>query len=211
MTYIYVITNRINEKQYVGKTDDYERRFREHKRYAGRSIVHLALGKYGADNFDFDVIDQVEEERAGELEDYYIDQWKTMVPCGYNLKNGGGGMRHHESSKIKMSEAHKGKVITMKTRARMSASRLGSLNPSWGKINARAIPVTQCDMQSTHIITFPSARHAAKHLQPGLDNKQISRISCTINRCARGLTQSAFGFTMEKNWSVFCGHKTLNN
>eukprot|EP00891_Asterochloris_glomerata_P008006 jgi/Astpho2/8006/Aster-x1475 len=89
MTYIYVITNKINKKQYVGKTDDYERRFREHKRYAGKSVVHLALKKYGVDNFDFDVIDQVEDDRAGELEDYYIVQWNSLVPTGYNLKNGG--------------------------------------------------------------------------------------------------------------------------
>lgn len=58
--YIYKITNLINGKSYIGQTNDYKRRFREHreKNYCNtENLLYKAFDKYGIDNFSFEVIE----------------------------------------------------------------------------------------------------------------------------------------------------------
>jgi group I intron endonuclease len=58
MGYVYLITNKINGKQYVGQTlqEDIKTRWKSHrsikKRTVGR-ILYNAYKKYGFDNFDY--------------------------------------------------------------------------------------------------------------------------------------------------------------
>ena len=61
MGYIYKITNQINGKMYIGKTEhlDPNRRWKEHTRqcvlneYRKRPLYY-AMNKYGINNFTFD-------------------------------------------------------------------------------------------------------------------------------------------------------------
>lgn len=58
--YIYKITNLINGKSYIGQTNDYKRRFREHreKNYEkSDKLLYKAFDKYGIENFSFEVIE----------------------------------------------------------------------------------------------------------------------------------------------------------
>lgn len=58
--YIYKITNLINGKSYIGQTNDYKRRFREHreKNYKeSDKLLYKAFDKYGIENFSFEVIE----------------------------------------------------------------------------------------------------------------------------------------------------------
>lgn len=89
---IYLITNNENKKQYVGITKfSIEERFLQHTRRG--FILTEAIKKYGKDNFYIDLIDEVESaERAYELEQYYIKEYNTKVPNGYNLTDGGDGL-----------------------------------------------------------------------------------------------------------------------
>ena len=52
---IYLITNKINGKQYVGKTQKgYKVRFKQHcnaYNHGYRNYISCAIHKYGADNF----------------------------------------------------------------------------------------------------------------------------------------------------------------
>jgi len=57
MPYIYVITNDVNEKQYVGKTlETIDKRFKQHIRDRNRDEyrnrpLYRAMNKYGVDHF----------------------------------------------------------------------------------------------------------------------------------------------------------------
>ena len=87
--YIYKITNKINNKCYIGQTNNYVRRFREHRKmYDGKSskILYYAFKKYGIDNFDFEVLDY--GENYNELEKYYIEYYNS-IDNGYNISTGG--------------------------------------------------------------------------------------------------------------------------
>ena len=55
---IYKITNVLNNKVYIGQSNNIERRFREHKTVGEKSKipVDLAIKKYGSKNFNFEII-----------------------------------------------------------------------------------------------------------------------------------------------------------
>lgn len=90
---VYLITNEINGKVYVGYTNDFNRRMGQHKRET-RWLINKAIKKYGWDNFTKEIlIDNIgTEKRAGDFEKNII---KTLSSndknYGYNLTAGGDG------------------------------------------------------------------------------------------------------------------------
>lgn len=106
--YIYLITNSINGKQYVGKhsTDDFE------DGYMGSgTILKQAIKKYGIDSFKKtileDGIDREEVLNAREI--FWIEKLQTKQN-GYNLTEGGEGVLG-----FTMSETQRDK-ISMRTK-----------------------------------------------------------------------------------------------
>ncbi len=105
---IYKITNKINDKIYIGQTiRSLEERVKEHKRKKNCSL-YKAFNKYGIENFDFEIIEKCNStEEMNEKEIYWIKYYDCLMPKGYNLCEGGGqtnGYTHKEESKIKMSK-----------------------------------------------------------------------------------------------------------
>jgi len=89
--HIYLITNKINGKQYIGKTTrkDPRPRWREHQkdsRKNSETIISRAIHKYGIDNFSFQVIETVNDPfLLADRESFYIRQYNTLTPNGYNI------------------------------------------------------------------------------------------------------------------------------
>ncbi len=93
---IYRLTNLITLLCYIGQTDDFKRRMRQHKNSSDihNSYVDRSIRKHGWHNFKVEIIiDDVPEEDLDNLEISYIDVEDTMRPNGYNLTKGGGGIR----------------------------------------------------------------------------------------------------------------------
>ena len=103
---IYLITNKINGKKYVGQSVDMERRFRDHVNRAFNSSssefdspLHRAFRKYGVDNFSFTVLVECEREKLNTLEKDYIQRYNTLQETmGYNVD--GGGQTGNSSQKF---------------------------------------------------------------------------------------------------------------
>jgi group I intron endonuclease len=143
MFYIYKITNTLNGKVYIGKTNDLYQRKHSHLSIARNgainplyrnngkyNYIHRAITKYGEDNFTFDIIDQNEnEDIIFQLETHYISQFQsTNRTIGYNLTTGGegsSGRKQTETAKQKMREKATGRLHTDKTKQQMSADRSG--------------------------------------------------------------------------------------
>ena len=86
--YIYRIKHKHSDKSYVGRTKDYEKRWRQHYKKRPKSkisYIHNALRKHGRDAFDFEVLAVCDTDDAGGLEDYYIRWYNGIAPKGYNL------------------------------------------------------------------------------------------------------------------------------
>lgn len=94
MISIYVITNKLNGKQYVGKTQKTcLERFNEHAnayKYGERNYIACAMHKYGPENFKVESIAEVEDDSWEFWEKYYIEQLHTHYSeGGYNISRGG--------------------------------------------------------------------------------------------------------------------------
>jgi group I intron endonuclease len=92
---VYLVTNTINGKRYVGQTSQsLERRWFLHQHRKSCKALHSAINKYGAENFTIEVLfSPPTREQAGELEIEYIDRYNTKAPNGYNLTQGGEGVK----------------------------------------------------------------------------------------------------------------------
>lgn len=113
---IYLRTNLVTGKQYVGQTENFKHRescWKCLKYTYANQYIDNDRKEYGVENFKVEVIDHCEtQEEAYELEEYYIKEYDTKYPNGYNLTEGGAGIKgfkHSEESRKKMSEALKGK------------------------------------------------------------------------------------------------------
>lgn len=110
---IYLITNKINGKQYVGQTiQPIEERWRQHcKDNSNVSLLKYSIRKHGKDNFSIDILYKAESiEDLNEKEEKFINQFNTLSPNGYNLLPGGLNKKFSEESKKKMSDSHKGSI-----------------------------------------------------------------------------------------------------
>lgn len=103
---IYKITNKINGKCYIGQSVDIKRRFYDHSCKSHEHNRHLynAMGKYGKENFEFEILEECPIELLNEREIYYIE---TLKP-EYNFCSGGGaGRTHSEETKTLLREKGK--------------------------------------------------------------------------------------------------------
>lgn len=127
LPYIYLITNLINGKTYVGKHNGKN----EYYFGSGQNIVR-AIKKYGKENFTKTILKQGDfnNELLSELEKHYIRLYSpAYTPNSYNLTLGGEGQFGRiisEETKILMS-------IKAKERFKDPIERLKAGNGSRGK------------------------------------------------------------------------------
>jgi len=108
---IYIITNSLNGMQYVGITNDLERRWRRHKGANEGQFLHRAIKKHGVEAFVFThFADAFDVDSAKAIERMLIAEHNTMAPHGYNLTEGGDGTfghKHTQESKEKSRASNK--------------------------------------------------------------------------------------------------------
>jgi group I intron endonuclease len=203
MGYIYKITNKIDQKVYVGQTSrDLELRWREHKKKRSNcKYLKHAFEKHGIENFKFDLICVSFDENLNSLEEEYIKKFNSLVPNGYNLRNGGNNGKLNEETKKKISETLKvslknkvnvkriGKSPSEETRKKLSEKLKGIKKSeetrqsfSIGKMKGRVI--AQYDLNGNKLTTFSGYKEIyEKH------NYNKPPIFC----CCKGERKSAYG------------------
>ena len=140
---IYLITNLENKKLYVGITKfSITERFYQH--YKRGFLLTEAIKKYGEDKFFIELIEEVDTAgRAYELEQYYIKEYNTKVPYGYNLTDGGDGIfgwevteEYRQECSERVKQLHKEKKVGMygknhsdETKRKMSVASKGKSKP----------------------------------------------------------------------------------
>lgn len=93
---IYIITNDINDKVYIGQTkNSLAYRFSNHCRNDSHSVksknsLHHDIIKFGKEHFQISLLEEVTYDKLNEREKYWI-QYYDSINNGYNLKVGGQG------------------------------------------------------------------------------------------------------------------------
>ncbi len=153
MFYCYKITNLINNKVYIGKTNNIKVRWLAHK---SRSFnindsrynypISNAFRKYGVDNFKIETLASCDtEDEINNHEINFIAYYRSNINVygklfGYNLTDGGEGAigwKPTDETRRKMSESHKGLRTTKESLMRRSKSRTGIYHTEETKILLR--------------------------------------------------------------------------
>jgi len=135
--YVYIITNLISGKKYVGSKICYKKN-PEIDGYMGSSkFLNNDIKIYGVHNFSKQIIQYYEDgEDLLERESEYIEKYKTLFPNGYNRfipnqRNGFNrkGIAHSEETIKKMKQSSVGKnlgrILSEEHKERISISMKG--------------------------------------------------------------------------------------
>ncbi len=131
MIKIYLITNLLNKKLYVGQTStSLLKRWARHCWISEKKKnmpIGLAIAKYGKSNFTIEEIDSADSlEEANQKEVFWAIKLNTFCPNGYNLKAGGRKFLEMSAlTKQKISLANKGRKASIETRRKLSVSHTG--------------------------------------------------------------------------------------
>lgn len=204
MAYIYKITNLINQRSYIGKTENtIKQRFRMHCQDACKAQnqhrpLYRAMRKYGLKNFVIEEIEQTDE--PNEREQYWIAYYGTYKN-GYNATPGGDGRSYIDREAV--VQAYK-EVKCVKEVAKMlhidycTASTI--LKNCHVQIKSSAdmsiercsLPVDMLDLDGNIVKEFRSVTDAGRYMENNdlcgsLPHRHISDV-------CRGKRKTAYGY-----------------
>lgn len=210
MAYIYKITNDINEKIYIGKTNNsIQKRWKQHckdriKEQCKERPLYRAMNKYGIEHFYITLVEECSDLIVSEREIYWIKYYNSFNN-GYNATIGGDGKHYidydmieynynvyHNATKVAeimnispdtVLIVLKQRHIPIKTSQEISKERYSK-------------PVTCIDKQTQETIkNFSSISEASRWLiDNNLTGCKFSTIRTHISEVMRGKRKSAAGF-----------------
>jgi group I intron endonuclease len=190
---IYCIENVENGKRYIGKAANIEKRMWD-KHSQKHGVIGLAIKKYGDAIIRY-IIQYCDINELDYWEQYYIKEWNTKVPNGYNLTDGGEGVFgyiHTEISKEKIRKAISGIIRSEEARNNMCKAQSGENNPNYGKVMS--------DERKKKI----SQSHIGLHL-----SKETREL---LSKNASGENAHIYGTKMKNATSIYYGIcKIINN
>ena len=179
MGYIYLRTNKINGKKYVGQATDLKKRQSDWncltQPYAGKAINN-ARAKYGIDTFDFEILKECKDEELNKWEKYYIKELNTKAPYGYNLTEGGDGVygfHHSEETRKKMSKVRKGMTPWIKGKHHSEDSKIKLSEAHKGKKKPPRSEETKIKLSEAHKGKLLTEEHKSK-ISDALKNHTVS-------------------------------------
>lgn len=148
---IYLWTNLVNGKKYVGQTTCFHRRMKTYRYTYPNAYMEHAVKKHGIDNFDITILERdVPLDKLDEREQYWLDYYQSYdADKGYNICKVAGtteGVTHTEEWRKEHSEWLKEKWATDEDYRKFWHDKMsgennyfygkdfsGELNPMYGK------------------------------------------------------------------------------
>ena len=207
MGYIYKITNNVNSKMYIGKTNNsIEERFKEHcsdykKERCEKRPLYSAMKKYGPEAFSVELIE--ETDFTEDREKYWIAYYDTFKK-GYNATLGGDGKQYIDYDLVV-------KKYNILKNAKKVASELNiSIDSVYSILKNRNISIKSSQeiqletygkvvymisLDDKYLKSFPSTKAAAKYM---VDNKltgcKLTTIRTHISQVCNNKRKTAAGF-----------------
>lgn len=200
---IYLITNLINKKVYVGQTlNSFQKRFWLHQ-WKLRNNCHdnkylqKAYNKYKDENFVFSIIEVFyndDIEKINEREKYWISYYRKLG-LSYNLQDGGQERILNrfvsEESRKKVGEINKermmGSVLSLETKNKMSEARKGKYIK-----------------RKNNLLSLEQAYEVKKLLIDGLTPKEITNIMNIPYRAINHiLSSNTYSYVKVNGWEEF--------
>lgn len=206
--YIYLIKNQQNKTVYIGQQigtksiDEYK---------GSGLLLNRAYKKYGEGYFKREIIEYCNIDELNDKEKLYIKQYNTKFPHGYNLTEGGEGMKgyqYDDNQKYNISKAKTGQKYPKEHGEKIRQSKLGkkrdqntinkiiqtkaskhNIQPNLDlkgqyKSNSQK-SVFQYDLQDNLLNEYQSAQDAGRCL---------GKSGNSIADCAAGRQKTAYGY-----------------
>lgn len=129
---VYIHTNKINGKKYIGLTGQGNPNNRWHNGTNYRNSPHIrrAIEKYGWNNFEHEIYaNNLTAEEASNLEIELIKKFNTTDEnFGYNLDSGGSRTTHSEATKQKMRNKALGRKQSPESIEKIRKASTGNKN-----------------------------------------------------------------------------------
>lgn len=211
MGWIYLITNDINNKQYIGKTEyeTIDKRWKEHLRdyqkdRCKQRPLYKAMNKYGIEHFHIQAIEYILlNEDLVEKEIYWINKYNTYQN-GYNATKGGDGKHYLDDNLIintykqiqncakvaqilKCHEDSVRKILKKYNIPILSAAEISKLNKSKA--------ILMYDLNNNFLQSFISANEAVRYIKPEYKNsKPPGGAVAHITDVCKGKRKTAYGY-----------------
>ena len=108
---VYMITNNLNGKRYIGQTTNYRKRISDYRNAEKRDLNHpiyRIIKENGSDNFTMEILQTCSPKALTRLENFYIKKYDTTNPeKGFNLLIG-NGKNNTSASRKRKSLSHMG-------------------------------------------------------------------------------------------------------
>ena len=179
---VYKTTNLITGKMYIGQTTYPENVINGNYLGSG-NLIKKSVNKHGFENFKVELIEYAgNQDELNLLEQKYIKEYNSLYPCGYNLQEGGNNGKHHEITKIKISENH--------------ANFNGVANPFFGKKHSRAtIQNISINLKNK----FKDENFKLRNLKINLGRKMSDETKRKISNTVTGENNQFFGKKHSEN------------
>jgi group I intron endonuclease len=202
MGYIYLITNKIDGKKYIGQTvekDVYER-WRAHfkKRTNCRYLKH-AFEKYGKENFKFEIICICFDKDCNTYENEYMKKYNTIVPNGYNLREAGNHGHQNEETKKKIGDSlrlHYSKLTDEQMETFRKIHRVKNTRNIGKKMSdEHKEKMSKCRKDKKKVNCYSLENEfIATHESLADAERKTGAAHGSISKCCRGKTKTVKGF-----------------
>lgn len=194
---IYLITNLINEKFYIGSSiDDAKKRWREHRWYAkngSTTHLHRAIRLHGEKNFKIEELCSVLVEKDLEqIELDYINKYECFSPKGYNMID----PNRYELAR----EMNKEFMLKQWADPKIREERL---KPKYDMAAAQAIPIVAVSIYDGSVKFYDRVHDARR------DGFAVSSIYACLNNEAKTGQKNCWFYKTEKS-SEFYKQKALD-
>lgn len=206
MAYIYKITNDINQKIYIGKTEQsIQLRFKEHlrdykKERCEKRPLYAAMNKYGPEHFHIELIE--ETDNPEERERYWI-QYYNSYHNGYNATLGGDGKKYIDYDLVVETYQNLHNCVKVADTLNICVDSVYDI------LELRGIPrikdgSLQKEVLSKKVVayknnlpvkTFSSMSDAARYLiEEGITSSKLNGITSHISATCKGKRKTAYGY-----------------
>jgi group I intron endonuclease len=224
---VYLLTNKINGKKYVGQTTQIiKRRIARHKDDAlhhPKYPINFAIRKYGMENFECKILkDSLSFDQMDFYEKKFIKELKTRTPGGYNCESGGCKLKtHSEKSKKKTSNTLKKKYkdgfvnpawsrkYSDEEKNRMRERSLGEKNPNYGAKSFTKETRKKLSKAMSLKTGEKNSFYGRKHRKESIDWGRITQFKKGLCKSNKSGFKGVCWIKKNKKWRVIVNRKHI--